>query len=395
MNKAFYLIFILLLAGCGMSVNGRDRRTTTAMAEPTPIPTAAIAARPTYEVTRGQVIYDIQFPGRIAPVVEQALAFPLDGVVQTVYVRAGDSVRVGDLIADLDTSALAGELVLAQAALDIAQGQLDGSQLAIEQARQEAELRRDLAQLDLDFAVSQAGLQPTAADVYQINRLTLLLSLAQLQVDRLDTAVDPQLAAAVDVAALRVAELESAMAQAQVFAPFDGKIASLSVAPGRAVTVGQPIGAIADPEQIEVSASLREAQMQELAEGMAAQIVPAGAPGVGLVGAVRRLPYPFGGGGDTAVSDADPSTRIQFDDVAAALTTYQPGDRVTVSIVVTQRNDVLWLPPAAVRDFNGRKFVVVQTGGAEQRVDVTLGIEGNGRVEILDGLAEGQIVVGQ
>lgn len=394
MKKAFYLILVLFLAGCGSSVNGRDRRTGNT-GEPTPIPTAVVAARPTYEVARGAVIYDTQFPGRVAPTVEQALAFTQDGVIKDVTVRAGQQVQAGDLLAELDTADWEAQLVLAQAALDIAQSQLDASQREIAQTRQEAELRRDLAQLDLDYATAQAGNTPSAADQYQIDRLTLLLSLAQIDVDRLTETVDPELAAAVDVAALQVAELENTIAQAQLLAPFAGEISALNMAAGRAVTAGQPVGALADPAEIQVTANLREADMQELAEGLPVQIAPSGSPGAALPGQIVRLPYPFGSGGDTAVADADPTTTVQFDDMAAALAAYEPGDRVTVRLVITQRDDVLWLPPAAIRDFNGRKFVVVQTDGAEQRVDVTLGIEGNGRVEILDGLAEGQIVVGQ
>ena len=163
MKKAFYLILVLFLAGCGSSVNGRDRRTGNT-GEPTPIPTAVVAARPTYEVARGEVIYDTQFPGRVAPTVEQALAFTQDGVVKEVYVRAGQQVQAGDLLAELDTADWEAQLVLAQAALDIAQAQLDASQREIAQTRQEAELRRDLAQLDLDYAVAQAGDTPSAAD---------------------------------------------------------------------------------------------------------------------------------------------------------------------------------------------------------------------------------------
>ena len=41
----------------------------------------------------------------------------------------------------------------------------------------------------------------------------------------------------------------------------------------------------------------------------------------------------------------------------------------------------------------GRRFVVVESDGVQQRVDVVLGIAGNGRVEIVEGLSEGQVVV--
>jgi hypothetical protein len=54
----------------------------------------------------------------------------------------------------------------------------------------------------------------------------------------------------------------------------------------------------------------------------------------------------------------------------------------------------LWLPPAAVRDFQGRHFVVIQEEETQRRVDVMLGIEGASRVEILEGVAEGDIIVG-
>ena len=393
-KKLFCFICALFLAACSTSVDGRDRRIGDT-GEPTPIPTAVAAARPTYEVDRGEVIYEIVFPGRIAAVVEQALVFSLDGIVSQVYVQRGQRVQAGDPVADLDISTWEAELVLAQSALAIAQAQLDSSQREISLARQRAEMRRDLAQLDLDFALAQAGANPTSEQQYQNDRLTVLLELAQLDVDELDTTVDPELAASVDVAALRVAELENLIAQARLIAPFDGEISALNVSVGRSVATGEPVGAVADPTQIEVTANLRDPQLQELAEELAAQIRPASNPGDALAGSIRRLPYPYGSGGETAVADADQLVRIQFDDMAVALDLYEPGDRVNVSVVVTQRADVLWLPPAAIRDFNGRKFVVVQEGETQQRLDVTLGISGNGRVEILEGVEEGQIIVGQ
>jgi multidrug efflux pump subunit AcrA (membrane-fusion protein) len=335
-KEVLWLLPIMLLVACGTSADGRDRR-TGGNAEPTPIPTAVVASRPTYQVARGDVIYGIEFSGRIAPVTEQALAFAIDGVVKEVYATRGQQVRAGDPVVALETVTWEREQVLAQAAWDIAQSQLDA----------------------------------------------------------LETGVDPALKAEVAAAALRVAELENLIARTRLNAPFDGQITALNLIPGRAVTTGEAVGVIADPAQIEVTASLREAQLQGLAEGMAVQIVPAGSPGDPLGGTIRRLPYPYGSGGQTAFAEADQAARIQFDDANAALARYAPSDRVSLSIVVTRREDVMWLPPAAIRDFNGRKFVVVQVAGGEQRKDVRLGIEGNGRVEILEGLEVGQTIVGQ
>jgi multidrug efflux pump subunit AcrA (membrane-fusion protein) len=54
---------------------------------------------------------------------------------------------------------------------------------------------------------------------------------------------------------------------------------------------------------------------------------------------------------------------------------------------------VLWLPPQAIRRFDGRTFAVVQDGQAQRRVDIELGLEGDDRVEIVSGLTAGEIVV--
>ena len=70
------------------------------------------------------------------------------------------------------------------------------------------------------------------------------------------------------------------------------------------------------------------------------------------------------------------------------------GDLVRVEVVVEREDNVLWLPPQAIRTFDGRKFVVVQDGELQRRVDVKIGVEGEDRVEIEEGLTEGQVVVG-
>ena len=47
------------------------------------------------------------------------------------------------------------------------------------------------------------------------------------------------------------------------------------------------------------------------------------------------------------------------------------------------------------RKFQGRDFVVVQREEGQQRVDVRLGIESIDRVEILEGVEAGQLIIGE
>ncbi|MEJ5200292.1 MAG: secretion protein HlyD, partial [Anaerolineae bacterium] len=68
---------------------------------------------------------------------------------------------------------------------------------------------------------------------------------------------------------------------------------------------------------------------------------------------------------------------------------------VKVTVIVERKENALWLPPQAIRTFEGRRFVVIKEGVGQRRVDVKVGIESLDRIEILDGVAEGQQVLGQ
>jgi multidrug efflux pump subunit AcrA (membrane-fusion protein) len=115
-------------------------------------------------------------------------------------------------------------------------------------------------------------------------------------------------------------------------------------------------------------------------------------PGQDLPGTVLSLPYPYGSGGSAgSLEEEDRITHLEVDLRGVTL---EPGDLVRVTVVLERKDDVLWLPPAAIRTFEGRKFVVVQEGAGQRRVDITLGIESEDRIEIVDGLEEDQVVIG-
>ena len=109
------------------------------------------------------------------------------------------------------------------------------------------------------------------------------------------------------------------------------------------------------------------------------------------------------------VKDVDPTTRnsslnaaigalgrlfVGINDPASS-SKLELGDLVKTIVTVTKKDDALWLPPQAIRTFEGRKFVVIKEGAGQRRVDVKTGIESQDRVEILDGLTAGQQVLGQ
>jgi hypothetical protein len=105
------------------------------------------------------------------------------------------------------------------------------------------------------------------------------------------------------------------------------------------------------------------------------------------------MPAPYGSGGSGAVQEQDRTTRFKVEDTKGQELT--PGTVTKIRIVLEHKDDVLWLPPEAIRSFEGRRFVVIRRGDREQRASVQIGIETEERVEILEGVEEGDIIVGQ
>lgn len=318
---------------------------------PTPIPRAASSTRPTYEVQRGEIVSQLQFVGRVTPVTQAGLSFPQDGRIGTLYVAEGDTVTAGTVLAEL-------------AAIDTLRLQKQRDELTV----RTAELTLENAQLALEAVEADSDSTQQAQAIARNN-----VELAQIRMDEV---------------LLDVQDLDTAILEAQIIAPFDGEVLSIGTAEGRTVSAFDSVIVIGDMTEIEVAALLQNDRLSQLEEGQTVNIQATGRPDITLTGTIRRLPY-LGAG---AESD-DPSVRIILDTPAeeAGLAV---GDQVEITLVLQSKEDVLWLPQQAVRTFENTSFVVVRDGDIEQRSDVVVGIQGGGRVEIAEGLEEGQIVVG-
>lgn len=392
-RNAFFLLVLSLVAlvACD-AAGGRLGRYPTS-GEPTPIPTAPAAAKATHTVARGDVTARLTLAGRVSPIIEESLSFTIDGQIGELAVEQFTFVSAGDVLAALDTTQLDAALLAAQAEHNIAAARLTARAAEVDRARRRAELQRGMAQLDYDFAVAQAGAAPSAAEQHAIDRLRLALELAQIDVEELDQAIDPALQAEVDAAALRLAQAEADRAAAQIVAPFDGVVLNVEKGAGRGVVAGETVLVLADLNELQASAGARDSELEQLAEDLPATVTAADGRGPALPGVVAHLPYPYGSGGAEASVEGDKTIHVAFDDQDAARAAFELGDRIAIDIVTATRQGALWLPPSAVREFSGRRFVVVESDGVQQRVDVVLGIAGNDRVEIVEGLSEGQVVV--
>jgi len=276
----------------------------------------------------------------------------------------------------------------AQASVNQAEESLRIAEINL-QKLQQGSSKEDIAILEANYQKILQSKKRAETDL-EIQRQQI--AIAELDFSRLEEEVDPQLNKAVERNKLSVERLEAKVANTRVESPIDGKVTSVSAYAGRSINAYQTVFVVASEAELEVTAEPMSSQLQRLAEGLAASIILSAYPGKELPAEIIQLPYPYGKGGGATIEEADPLTHISFDPEDLDI---EPGDLVKLIVTLEEKEDALWLPPAAIRTFSGRRFVVVEEKGRQRRVDITIGIEGTERVEIEDGLQEGQIVIGQ
>jgi len=441
-----WLMGLLLLSpiACSVGGGGDEKLTSDKNATPTPIPTSVGPSSSTYTVERGDVIRKFQFSARIAPVLEEELFFKMNGYVETVYVRRGDEVKAGDLLAELEMTDLknqitqkqaemtavqmnydrrlaesrasvrAKELNLAKIRTSLSESQLVRGRISLEQARTRlADAQREYGE-SLDRAWEQEEVRQRYADEVRNAQWNLEIVEAEyndMLRDRERVGYDIELAQQdLDLALMAQQEIEiglditqtllslqrlnDQLKDARIEAPFDGVILQLSVVDGKQVQGYDAVMTLADTTELEVSADLMDTEMSELSEGMEITAEFVNRPGQEIKGVIRRLPYPYGSTKPAdGVTDEDKSVRITLTNPEDSGYKFSVGDRLRLTAELERAEGVLRLPPQAVRTFEGRTFVVIKQEGGQRRIDVRLGIQADDWLEILDGLEEGQEVI--
>ncbi|MBN1934040.1 MAG: efflux RND transporter periplasmic adaptor subunit [Anaerolineae bacterium] len=258
-----------------------------------------------------------------------------------------------------------------------------------------AERNYELAQGNYQYALLKDS-QSLATYQIDIQLQEKEIERAEQELTWLEEGVSPSLLQAVEGAQIKVERIQRQVENAQLIAPFDGEITAVAAIPGKAVEARKSVAVIADPNSWDITANLPTNQMNLLEEGMECQVTISRFPGEVFTCIIQVMPYPYGtGGGSVQIEDMDQRTHIVFANPEDAPSDVRVGDMVKVMVMVEQSLDALWLPPAAVRTFEGRNFVMVRgDDGRLRKVDVKLGIQSEDAIEILDGLEEGQVIEG-
>ncbi|KAB2905116.1 MAG: HlyD family efflux transporter periplasmic adaptor subunit [Anaerolineae bacterium] len=443
--RRFLLLFLVMCLSAACATESSTTASVAQQATSTPIPTAPAVARPTYTVQRGNVEEELVFTGRWLPRDQVALSFEVSGVTRQVNVRRGDAVTAGQLLADLQIDDLENQLESAQLELQTALANADTSAQGSVQSVEDAEISYANSNLSLQstiagvpwtsVATAQTNLESAeialddaerayrdavshpeqaAANVdnayKQLQNAQISLQNAQynyfqaaqnyqnyqFQIDQaenelirselaLERAREDQAQGSQDPSVLsiqlQIQQIQDQIIQSSLFAPIDGEVLEITIQPGDSVQAYSAVITIGRSEPKEAVASIPIGDAQRLSIGLVGICQVLNMPETAVQCAVRQIPL--------SASDADQTTRV-----AASLDNVPAGQLIEITMPVDVREDVLWLPPAAIRTFQNRTFVVIQTVDGPRSVDVMLGLETDERVEIISGVNEGDIVEG-
>ena len=338
------LVLTVVIAAIGLNVwPGKDADSST-------------DARRTARVTLGTLKETITATGVIRPVTgaEVNVGSRISGTVVSLLVEVGDRVVVGQLLAELDATALQAEAdaVRAEVNLSAPRVQLAQSTLA----------RRD----------KRATMGLASTEDLEVARQDLAVARAQLEANR-----------------ARQRSAAIALGYTRITAPIDGVVAEVSTREGETVAAAfaaPNFVTIVDLERLEVLAYVDETDIGRVVVGQVARFtvdtfsdtqfparVVAIQPRAELQGSVVNY-----------------LVRLKFERLPDF--TLRPEMTAHVRIVVDEREQALTAPRASIKRRPGRQYVVVQRQGQWVEQDVRTGWRSDSSVELLAGVRNGDVL---
>jgi RND family efflux transporter MFP subunit len=274
--------------------------------------------------------------------------------VVSLPVEVGDRVTVGQLLAELDATAL-------QAETDEAKADVGLSMPRVELAESTLARREKLATKGL-----------ASDEDLEIARRDLAVAHAELQANR---------------ARLRSAEIE--LGYTRITAPIGGVVAEVSTREGETVAAAfaaPNFVTIIDLERLEVLAYVDETDIGRVVVGQQASFTVDTFPDEEFPARVTAI-QPRA---ELQGSVVNYLVRLEFE--RSPNFTLRPEMTAHVRVVIAEREQVLTAPRAAIKRSTGRQYVVLQRGGEWIEQDVRTGWRSDKSVEILAGVREGDLL---
>jgi RND family efflux transporter MFP subunit len=287
------------------------------------------------------------------------------GRIKRLDVHAGDRVRAGQALGEMDTVDLGERIRAQEAAIRRADAQL-----------REAEARQRHAQTQAQRYEQLLAVRATSEEIAATKR-------QEWQV------ADAALAAAREELARTRADREVWVAQRnnlRLIAPVDGLVTARDADPGTTVVAGQAVVEVIDPKSLWINVRFDQISASGLADALPARIVLRSRAGQRMAGRVLRVEPRA-----DAVTE-ETLARVVFDSVPDPLPPL--GELAEVTVVLPALPVMPVIPNAAIQRVDGTLGVWQVVQGDMRFTPVKLGAgDLDGQVQVREGLKAGDRVV--
>jgi RND family efflux transporter MFP subunit len=285
------------------------------------------------------------------------------GRLMDIAVKLGDRVNRGQRIAKIEDEEILEQVRQAEAAFEVAKATIRQREADLVLAKTNVERSRNLFQRQL---LPQQTLDDAEAK-YQSAQAALDLARAQNTQSQ-----------------SRLDELRINQQNTIITSPVNGFVARRAVDPGAFVSPNSPVVDVVDITRVRLVANIIEKDLKQIGVGDVARVEVDAFPGEDFMGRIARVSPVL-----------DPATRTAPLEVEISNPQYRlkPGMYARVGIITESHPNALVVPTNAVVDVNGTRGVYLSVNNLAAFHPVKIGIEGNERTEILDGVAVGDRVV--
>jgi RND family efflux transporter MFP subunit len=320
-----------------------------------------LTGRPTTApVETRSIHFAVSAAGEIGPAEQVSVRPEVNGMIATLPVDIGDTVKQNQVLFTLDDRDLQSERATRKA-------EIDGAKIQLEKADRDFRRAQELFASKL---ISQELFEDTKTQ-------------SELAKNALDRALQA------------LALVDYRLTKTRILAPFDCTVLTRPVSVGQAVSgsggfnSGTEVLTIADLNRMIVNAHVNQADVTRLTQGQDVDIEVESVPGLTMRGTVERIAP------QSAIKNGVKgyAARILIQGIDPRV---RPGMTANISIPVASSENSVAVPLAAVFTEQGERFVYVkketESGEEFEKRPVQIGIADYDYAEILSGLKTGEVV---
>ena len=354
------------------------------------------------KVEKGDLAKSVVATGKVEPITKVEVKSKASGIVKKLLVDAGDRVKKGQLLAQLDKEEISAQVAQSHAGLQAAQASFKSAEADFERAKVDAEgpdvplLKRAYERatgMAKDGVVSTSALEDAQKN-YEMALNKQNGAKAQVTVLKAKIA---QAAAQVAQDKANLEQLEEQLSYTDIISPIDGVVLSRNVEMGDAVSSILVLGSSAtlvmtlgDTSEVYVKGKVDESDIGKVYLGQPARIKVESFKDKTFNGKVTKI-SPMGVEKDNVTTF---EVRVSINNPGGELKAEMTAN---AEIILEEHKNVLQIPEGSIVYDNQKKasVEVPDPKGKEgkRKIAVNIGISNGAKTELLSGLKEGDQVV--